>query len=76
MKTVKARVCGGRLVVNEPTELPEGTSLDLVIADGGDELSAEERAALHAALAQSWASAQAGDIRPAEEILRELKARK
>ena len=28
--TVRARVVGGRLVVDEPTDLPEGTEVELV----------------------------------------------
>ena len=33
MKVLKARVSKGRLVLNEPTDLPEGTEADLVFAD-------------------------------------------
>ena len=29
--TVRARVVGGRLVVDEPTTLPEGTEVELVV---------------------------------------------
>ena len=75
MKTLQARVQKGRLVLNEPTELPEGTILDLEVADAADELDDDEREALHAALDRSWASAQAGTARPAEEILQKLKTR-
>lgn len=73
MKTLTARVCKGRLVLDEPTELPEGTVLELTVADRGDDLDEEERAALHAALDASWASAQAGNTRQAKEILSKLR---
>ena len=43
MKSIKARVVNGRLVVNESTKFPEGTELDLTVADDGDDLSDEER---------------------------------
>jgi len=33
MKSIRARVRNGRLTVDEPTELPEGLVLDLVIDD-------------------------------------------
>lgn len=46
--TVRARVKNGRLVVDEPTDLPEGTEVELASVD--DELDDEERARLHAAL--------------------------
>ena len=36
MSTIRARVRNGRLIVDEPTDLPEGTELDLVIDDAGD----------------------------------------
>jgi hypothetical protein len=75
MNTLKAVVRNGRLVMDEPTELPEGSAVDLTIADSGDDLDDEERAALHTALDRSWADAKAGLIRPAAEILKELKGR-
>ncbi|MGB8222435.1 MAG: antitoxin family protein [Polyangiales bacterium] len=69
MSTIRARVRDGRLIVDEPTDLPDGTELDLVIGDG---LDGAERAALHAAIRQAWASFQAGDGRPASDVLRDL----
>ena len=51
MKTLRAEVKNGRLVLDEPTRLPEGTVLEFAAADADDELDAKERAALHEALA-------------------------
>ena len=34
--TLKARVSDGRLVVNKPTNLPEGTEVELLPLDPGD----------------------------------------
>jgi hypothetical protein len=34
--TLKARVKAGRLVVDEPTDLPEGTEVELLPLDLGD----------------------------------------
>jgi hypothetical protein len=48
--TLKGRVKAGRLVVDEPTDLPEGTEIELVPLDPGDWLDAADRAALHDAL--------------------------
>ncbi len=42
MSGLRARVQNGRLVVDEPTALPEGTVLDLVVDDEGDDLDAAE----------------------------------
>jgi hypothetical protein len=75
MSPLRARVENGRLVLDEPTTLPEGTIVDLVADDEGDDLTSEERHALHEALSASWKSAEAGSLRPAEEILQELRRR-
>ena len=73
MTPLKARVENGRLLLDEPTELPEGTVLDLVADDEGDDLSDPERLALHDALSTSWGSAEAGRLRPVSAILDELR---
>lgn len=75
MSTIRARVRNGRLLVDEPTDLPEGTELDLVIDDAGDGLDDTERAALHAAIRQAWASFQAGEARLAADVLADLTKR-
>jgi hypothetical protein len=75
MSPLRARVEKGRLVLNEPTTLPEGTVIDLVADDEGDDLSEEERRALHEGLLASSMSAEAGRLRPAKEILDELRQR-
>jgi hypothetical protein len=73
MKTLRARVLNGHLVLDEPSEFPEGTEIDLTIADSEDDLEPEERAALQEALRESWASARRGETRPAEELLARLR---
>lgn len=70
---LRAVVQNGRLVVDEPTNLPEGTVLDLVVDDEGDDLDDEERAALHARLDAALASAGAGNTRHASEVLAKLR---
>jgi hypothetical protein len=74
VKTLQAQVCNGRLVLDQPTALPEGTVLDLVVADDEEQLDDEERAALESALDRSWGQARAKKTRPIEDILRKLKA--
>ena len=73
MKPIRARVKNGRLTVDEPTELPDGLVLDLVIDDEGDDLTEAERRALNEALARASADAKAGRVRPAEDVLGELE---
>lgn len=72
--TIKACVRAGRLVVDEPTDLPEGTEVELLPLDPGDWLDERERAALHQALRESDADVAAGRLVDADEILRELRS--
>jgi hypothetical protein len=72
--TIKARVTAGRLVVDEPTDLPEGTEVELLTLDPGDWLEDADRDALHGALDESDADVAAGRLVDAEEILRELES--
>lgn len=74
--SIRAKVSSGRIVVDEPTLLPEGTTLNLVVDDEGDDLDDAERAALDAHLAAAWMSAQAGKLRPADELVAELRKRR
>ena len=73
---VRATVRGGRLIVDQPTDLPDGTVLDLVIDDEGDQLEPAEREALDAAISRSLAQAEDGRTAPVEEILHRLRARR
>jgi len=61
------------LIVDEPTDLPEGTEVELLPLDPGDWLSDEDRKALHAALARSDADVKAGRLVDGAEILRGLR---
>ncbi len=72
--TLKARVRAGRLVLDEPTDLPEGTEIQLLPLDPGDWLDDADRAALHAALAESNDDVSAGRLVDADELLRELRS--
>ena len=72
MSTIRARVRNGRLIVDEPTSLPEGAELDLVFDDAGDDLDETERAALDTAITRAWASVQAGEGRLAADVLKDL----
>ena len=73
--TIKARVQAGRLVVDEPTNLPEGTEVELLPLDPGDWLDDADRAALHAALADSDADVAAGRLVDAVDVLKQLRSR-
>jgi hypothetical protein len=71
MRMLKAHVSGGRIVVDEPTSMPDGSEVQLALIDG-DELDDEERLLLHAALAESEDDVVAGRVRPAADVLADL----
>jgi hypothetical protein len=52
--------------------MPEGTILELVPADDGDDLGAEDRARLHAAITRSAEQFRGGHGVAADVVLREL----
>jgi hypothetical protein len=76
MQPLKARVKNGRLVMDEPTELPEGMELALVVADDVDDFDDEERARLHDSLRRGMAQARAGQVVDADEVIGKLLARR
>jgi hypothetical protein len=81
MQSMKARVRNGRLVLDEPTDRPEGEEVELVPLDevlgrGGDYLDDEERAALHRSIEEGVEDFEKGDTEDAFEFLTRLKARR
>jgi hypothetical protein len=80
MNSLKAHVLKGRLILDEPTDLPEGEVIELVPLDevldsGGDYLDGEERAALHQSIEQGIDDYEKGETEDAFEFLARLKAR-
>lgn len=80
MRALKAHVRGGRLVLDEPTDLPEGEDIELVpldevLASGGDYLDDEERKRLHASIERGLEDARAGRTVDAEQVIAKLRAR-
>jgi hypothetical protein len=74
MSAVRATVQHGRIKIDESTDLPEGTTVQLYIVDQGDDLDDEERQALDAALEDAARSVARGETIPAEDVLRALDA--
>jgi hypothetical protein len=73
MQALKAHVRSGRLVLDEPTNLPEGAEVVMGVIDG-DDLDDRDRAALHAALDQGEAELDAGLGLTEEELWKRLRA--
>jgi hypothetical protein len=72
---VKALVKNGRLVLDEPTALPEGTEVELAPVDA-DDLDDDERQRLHEALAASDDDFARGRHRAAEDVISDLRSRR
>ena len=80
MQSMKARVRNGRLVLDEPTDRPEGevvelVPLDEVLANGGDDLDDEERERLHQSIDRGLEDAKAGRTIDARQAMAELRSR-
>lgn len=69
----RARVTNGRIVLDEPTELPEGTVLDLVPGVAIDALEDEDREKLHAAIRRGLEQGRSGAVRPIEHALADMR---
>jgi hypothetical protein len=80
LKPHEAHVKNGRLVLDEPTDLPEGTVVPLfddpyAYLDDSDDMDEEERERLQASIERGLAQMRAGLGRPAEEVIAELRRR-
>jgi hypothetical protein len=74
MRTVRAHVRSGRIVVDEPTDLPDGNEVEVHLDDSGA-LRREEIADIEAGIDAGLADAEAGRVRDARAVLAELRAR-
>jgi hypothetical protein len=73
MQPLKARVHNGRLLLDEPTDLPEGEVVYLQPVDA-DDMSDEEREALHESIRESIEQMNNGQLIDADEALARLRA--
>ena len=77
MQLLKAHVKNGRLLMDEPTELPEGTEIErieLVAAD--DDFDTEERARLLAAIDDGIEDFERGDHVDGFELIAQMRAKR
>jgi hypothetical protein len=68
---IKGHVRNGRLVVDEPTDLPEGEEVDLtpLVGYDDDELTAEDEEGIRLGLAQI----DQGETVPADQVFAEIR---
>ena len=72
MNALRAHVENGRLIVDDPVDLPDGTVLQ-VVAMNDDGMDPEERAAFLRELDASCAEADAGQLIDAADVLASLR---
>jgi len=73
MTLVRGHVEGGRIVLDEQVELPEGAEVEVALLD--DDLSADERANIDANIDIGLAQADRGEGEPIEDVLEYLRKR-
>lgn len=73
MANIKVRVEKGKIVGDAPPGFEDGAELELSIADPGDDMTDEELARLNRALEEAWRSVNEGLVRPAKDVLADLR---
>jgi len=76
MAALRAHVQNGRIVIDEPVDLPEGTALDVDLhpVDADDGIPPEARKQVLRAIDEGLAAARRGEHTDAEEFVNELLA--
>ena len=73
MPMLKARVRNGRLVLDEPTSLPEGSEIELHLVED-DGMSDDEHRRLHSSITRGIADGRAGRETDLDDLIDELAA--
>jgi hypothetical protein len=74
MQPLEAHVINGRLVLDAPTDLPEGTEVELAPVD--DDFDPGERARLVAAIDEGVEDFERGDHVDGFELIAQMRARR
>jgi hypothetical protein len=74
VKALRAHVQNGQIVLDEPAELLEGADVEVLLPDQ-DEMSAEDRAELEAAVDESAAQFERGEFEDARAFALRLIAK-
>ena len=74
MKAISAHVRDGKIVPDEPIDLPEGTAVEVLVPEN-EEMTAQDRAHLEAELEASAAEFDAGEYEDARAFALRLVAK-
>jgi hypothetical protein len=74
VKAARAHVHQGRIVLDEPVDLPDGTAVDVLLPED-DDLDAVDRAELEAALDESAVNFARGEVEDARVFAARLAAK-
>jgi hypothetical protein len=72
--TLRAHVAQGRLVVDEPVDLPDGTEVRVEVLNDHDSLDDDDRARLHASIERGQDEIDRGEGIPAERVIADLRS--
>lgn len=72
MHALKALVKNGRVTIDEPTNLPDGAEVEVLLI-GADDLSDEDRLALDRSIEEGFEDFERGDVEDAFEFLARLR---
>jgi predicted DNA-binding antitoxin AbrB/MazE fold protein len=78
MRALKAHVRNGHIVSDEPTDLPEGTEVELQLVNVADpwvDMDPEERAELEEAIEEGARDFEKGDHMEARAFMAQLRAK-
>ena len=78
MRALKAHVRNGHFVIDEPTDLPEGTEVELHLVTPEHpwaDMDPEERAELEEETEAGYRDVENGDVVDAREFLAQLRAK-
>lgn len=72
MTILRASVRNGRVTVDEPTDLPEGTKVELLLVDADAEMDGREQAAFDASIERGLGEADRGEVLSVQAVLARL----
>jgi hypothetical protein len=76
MQALKAQVRNGRFIIDEPTDLPEGTEVELQLVGGPfADMSPDARAELEEMIEQGYGDVEAGEVEDGIAFAEQLVSR-